>query len=132
MKKFAAAALGALLVSTAAIAQSPTQTMTAVPGQSVTVTDWYKQSVYDPSNNKIGEVMDVLLVPDGRVSALIVGVGGFLGIGEKDVAVPFSAVRHTSRDGKVYLTLDTTKDALKNAIGLQYDRNTTSWIPEHK
>jgi sporulation protein YlmC with PRC-barrel domain len=132
MKKFAAVALGALLVSTAALAQSPPQTMTAIPGQSVTVTDWYKQSVYDPSNNKIGEVMDVLLVPDGRVSALIVGVGGFLGMGEKDVAVPFSAVRHTSRDGKVYLTLDTTKDALKNAVGLQYDRNTTSWIPEHK
>jgi sporulation protein YlmC with PRC-barrel domain len=132
MKKFAAVALGAVLVSTAALAQSPPQTMTAIPGQSVTVTDWYKQSVYDPSNNKIGEVMDVLLVPDGRVSALIVGVGGFLGMGEKDVAVPFSAVRHTSRDGKVYLTLDTTKDALKNAVGLQYDRNTTSWIPEHK
>jgi sporulation protein YlmC with PRC-barrel domain len=132
MKKFAAVALGAVLVSTAALAQSPPQTMTAIPGQSVTVTDWYKQSVYDPSNNKIGEVMDVLLVPDGRVSALIVGVGGFLGMGEKDVAVPFSAVKHTSRDGKVYLTLDTTKDALKNAVGLQYDRNTTSWIPEHK
>ena len=93
------------------------------------MTDWYKQSVYDPSNSKIGEVMDVLLVPDGRVSALIVGVGGFLGMGEKDVAVPFSTVRHTSRDGKVYLTLDTTKDALKNAVGLQYDRNTTSLHP---
>jgi sporulation protein YlmC with PRC-barrel domain len=132
MKKFAAAVIGGLLVSTAVLAQSPPQTMTAIPGQSVTVTDWYKQSVYDPSNNKIGEVMDVLLVPDGRVSALIVGVGGFLGIGEKDVAVPFSAVKHTSRDGKVYLTLDTTKDALKNAVGLQYDRNTTSWIPDGK
>ena len=36
MKKFAAVALGALLVSTAALAQSPPQTMTAVPGQSVT------------------------------------------------------------------------------------------------
>jgi sporulation protein YlmC with PRC-barrel domain len=132
MKKFAAVTLGALLASTAALAQSPPQTMTAIPGQSVTVADWYKQSVYDPSNNKIGEVMDVLLLPDGRVSALIVGVGGFLGMGEKDVAVPFSAVKHTSRDGKVYLTLDTTKDALKNAVGLQYDRNTTSWIPEHK
>jgi sporulation protein YlmC with PRC-barrel domain len=132
MKKFAAAAIGGLLVSTAVLAQSPPQTMTAIPGQSVTVTDWYKQSVYDSSNNKIGEVMDVLLVPDGRVSALIVGVGGFLGMGEKDVAVPFSAVKHTSRDGKVYLTLDTTKDALKNAVGLQYDRNTTSWIPDGK
>jgi hypothetical protein len=37
------------------------------------VTDWYKQSVYDPSNSKIGEIMDVLLSPDGKVNALIVG-----------------------------------------------------------
>src|SRR5215468_1914652 len=49
------------------------QIMTSVPAQSVTVTDWYKQSVYDPSNSKIGEVKDVLLSSDGKVNALIVG-----------------------------------------------------------
>jgi sporulation protein YlmC with PRC-barrel domain len=108
------------------------QIMNSIPAQSVTVTDWYKQSVYDPSNSKIGEIMDVLLSPDGKVNALIVGVGGFLGMGEKDVAVPFSALKHETRDGKVYLTLDTTKDALKSAPGLKYDRNTTTWMPENK
>jgi hypothetical protein len=39
--------------------------------------------------------------------------GGFLGMDEKDVAIPFSAVMRTTKDGKAYLTLDTTKDALK-------------------
>ena len=106
--------------------------MNSVPAQSVTVTDWYKQSVYDPSNSKIGEIMDVLLSSDGKVNALIVGVGGFLGMGEKDVAVPFSAIKHTTRDGKVYLTLDTTKDALKAAPGLRFDRSTTTWVPDKK
>jgi sporulation protein YlmC with PRC-barrel domain len=106
--------------------------LSSVPAQSVTVTDWYKQSVYDPSNTKIGEIKDVLLAPDGKVGALIIGVGGFLGMGEKDVAVPFDAVKHTTKDGKVYLTLDTTKDALKAATGLKYDRNTTAWMPEGK
>jgi sporulation protein YlmC with PRC-barrel domain len=106
--------------------------MSSVPGQSVTVTDWYKQSVYDPSNSKIGEIVDVLLSQDGKVSALIIGVGGFLGMGEKDVALPFDAVKHTTKDGKVYLTLDTTKDALKSAPGFKYDRNTTTWVPEAK
>ena len=106
--------------------------MSSVPAQSVTVTDWYKQSVYDPANSKIGEIMDVLLSADGKVNALIIGVGGFLGMGEKDVAVPFGAVKHTVKDGKVYLTLDTTKDALKAAPGLKYDRATTSWVPESK
>jgi PRC-barrel domain len=42
--------------------------------------------------NKIGEIMDVLVDKSGKIAALIVGVGGFLGAGEKDVAVPFEAV----------------------------------------
>jgi len=130
MKKLMTVALGAVLLGGAALAQGSTQIMTSVPAQSVTVKDWYKQSVYDPSNNKIGEIEDVLLSPDGKVSALIVGVGGFLGMGEKDVAVPFTAVKHTTKDGKVYLTLDTTKDVLKAAPGLKYDRTSTSWVPE--
>jgi PRC-barrel domain len=73
--------------------------------------------------------MDVLVSPDGRATALIVGVGGFLGAGEKDVAVPFSAVKHTMKNQKIYLTMDTTKDALKAAPGFKYDRERTSWVP---
>ena len=94
MKKLITIAVGAILLGGAALAQGSTQIMTSVPAQSVTVNDWYKQSVYAPSNNKIGEIKDVLLSPDGKINAnaLIVGVGGFLGMGEKDVAVPFTAV----------------------------------------
>ncbi len=133
MIRLAAAASLAALLATSAVAQpspSSTQPMSNVPRQSVTVTDWYKQGVYDTSNNKIGEIMDVLVTPEGKVSALIVGVGGFLGMGEKDVAVPFDAIKHTARDNKVYLTMDTTKDALRAAPGFKYDRNTTAWAPE--
>jgi sporulation protein YlmC with PRC-barrel domain len=131
VNKFIAAAAGTVMLGGIALAEAP-QIMSSVPAQSVTVTDWYKQSVYDPSNSKIGEIMDVLLSADGKVNALIIGVGGFLGMGEKDVAVPFSAVKHTSKEGKVYLTLDTTKDALKAAPGLKYDRSTTTWMPDTK
>jgi hypothetical protein len=67
-----------------------------------------------------------------QLGALIIGVGGFLGIGEKDVAVGFPSVKHTNKDGKAYLTLDTSKDALKVAPGLKYDRNSTAWVPENK
>jgi sporulation protein YlmC with PRC-barrel domain len=130
MKKLIPIAVGALMLSSPALAEGSAQIMTSVPAQSVTVKDWYNQSVYDPSNKKIGEIQDVLLSPDGKVNALIVGVGGFLGMGEKDVAVPFGAVKHTTKDGKVYLTLDTTKDALKAAPGLKYDRASTTWVPE--
>ncbi|MGA8321107.1 MAG: PRC-barrel domain-containing protein [Xanthobacteraceae bacterium] len=72
-----------------------------------------------------------MLVSDGgQVTALIVGVGGFLGAGEKDVAVPFKAVKQTMKDNKIYLTMDTTKDALKSAPGFKYDRDTTAWVPD--
>ena len=73
-----------------------------------------------------------LLSQDGKVTALITGVGGFLAMGEKDVAVPFDAVKHTVKDGKIYLTLDTTKEAMKAAPGLKYDRKTTTWVPDSK
>jgi len=134
MKKLTLVALsaGMLLASSAAFAQSAgtkAEILTSVPA-GVTVTDWYKQTVYDPSDSKIGEIMDVLVTPDGKISGLIVGVGGFLGAGEKDVAVPFNAVKHTSKNNKVYLTMDTTKDALKSAPGFKYDKNTTKWVPE--
>lgn len=134
MKILVALSSGALLLSTAAFAQpmaaGGSGLMTSVPSSSLTVTDWYKQDVYDPSNAKIGEIMDVLVGKDGQVQAAIVGVGGFLGAGEKDVAVSFSSIKKTMKDDKVYLTLDTTKDALKKAPGFKYDSTKTTWVPD--
>jgi sporulation protein YlmC with PRC-barrel domain len=131
MKILVALSTGALLLSTAAFAQPMAAgLMTSVPSSSLTVTDWYKQDVYDPSNAKIGEIMDVLVGKDGQVQAAIVGVGGFLGAGEKDVAVSFNSIKKTMKDDKVYLTLDTTKDALKKAPGFKYDSTKTTWVPD--
>jgi sporulation protein YlmC with PRC-barrel domain len=134
MKSLIALSAGLLIASSAAFAQpmsaSRADLMSSVPSSSLTVSDWYKQDVYDPSNNKIGEIMDVLVAPDGRINALIVGVGGFLGAGEKDVAVGFNAVKKTMKDNKTYLTMDTTKDALKSAPGFKYDRQKTGWVPD--
>jgi sporulation protein YlmC with PRC-barrel domain len=123
---------GALLASSAAFAVSAAMAdvMATVPGSSFTVTNWYKQDVYDQSNTKIGQIMDVLVGQDGQVSALIVGVGGFLGAGEKDVAVSFNTVKATKKDNKIYLTMNTTKDALKAAPGFKYDRDKTAWVPD--
>ena len=102
--------------------------MKAVPADGWTVTNYYKQSVYDTKQTKIGSIDDVLLDKSGKVSALIVGVGGFLGMGEKDVAVPFAAVKMEKKDGKWYLTMDETKDSLKAATGYKYDSDKTTWM----
>jgi sporulation protein YlmC with PRC-barrel domain len=106
------------------------QIRTSLPSEALTVTDWYKQNVYDPNENKIGDIEDVLVDKSGKVTALIVAVGGFLGAGEKDVAVPFDAVHPTMKDKKWWLVMNTNKDSLKNAPGFKYDSNTTTWVPD--
>jgi sporulation protein YlmC with PRC-barrel domain len=134
MKTLAITAAGMLIATTAAFAQQPSagqaELMTSIPPSSRTVTDWYKQNIYDPNQQKIGEIMDVLVNPSGQIDAAIVGVGGFLGAGEKDVAVSFSAIKAEKKNDKTYLTLNTTKDALKSAPGFKYDRQSTGWVPD--
>lgn len=122
--------IGAALAVATGTAFAAGEVMTSVPSHSVTVTDWYKQSVYDTQNNKIGDIKDVLVDDEGRVNALIVSVGGFLGAGEKDVAVKFDAVKKSEKDNSVSLTMNASKDELKSAPGLKYDKQSTSWVPD--
>ncbi|WP_205790312.1 PRC-barrel domain-containing protein [Microvirga makkahensis] len=55
--------------------------------------DLIGRDVYGANNEDIGEINDVLVDRSGRVTAVVLGVGGFLGIGEKDVAVPMQALQ---------------------------------------
>jgi sporulation protein YlmC with PRC-barrel domain len=94
------------LTTTAALTQEPAklQFLAAMPANAATVANWYKQSVYDPSENKVGEIRDVLVEKkDGKIVAFIIGVGGFLGAGEKDVAVPFNGVYTTAKGNDLRL-----------------------------
>lgn len=116
-----------IAVSTVALAQ-PAQMLTTVP-RGKTIANYYKQDIYDSSNTKIGSIDDVLVDDSGKVTSLIVGVGGFLGMDKKDVAVPFNALQATMKNDKWYLTVNTTKDALKAAPGFKYDNTKTGWVP---
>jgi sporulation protein YlmC with PRC-barrel domain len=133
MRKIVTATVFAMGMSIAAQAYAqPAQILSSLP-TGTTVTNFYKQNVYDPSNNTIGTIDDVLISTEGRVSALIVGVGGFLGVGEKDVAIPFRAIRASRKDNNTWvLVLNTTKDALKAAPGFTYDKTSTTWVPAGK
>ncbi|KAA1178269.1 PRC-barrel domain containing protein [Rhizobium tropici] len=75
------------------------------------------QSVYNGQNESIGSINDLILQKQGGVVAAIVGVGGFLGIGQKSVAVPFDKINATQnpQDGTVKLTTTETADSLKAA-----------------
>src|SRR5580704_11759158 len=50
-------------------------------------------ALYGPDNQSIGKVNDVIIDGSGSVKAVVVGVGGFLGVGQKDVALPFNEVK---------------------------------------
>jgi PRC-barrel domain len=94
-------------------------------------TDYYEQNVYDPRETKIRAIDDVLVDKSGKVTGFVVGVGGFLGAGEKDVIVPFTAVGSEKND-KWWLTLDEAKDDLQKAVGFTYDKASTTWVLEKK
>ena len=85
-----------------AAAPKGAEAMTTVPSDSVSLTDYYKQNVYDTSDNSVGEISDVLLDKDGRVTTVIVSVGGFLGLGAKYVSVPFNALRMTEKRQTIF------------------------------
>ena len=50
-------------------------------------------SVYGPDDKKVGAIKDILIDHDGSTRVIVIGVGGFLGIGSKDIGVPFTAVQ---------------------------------------
>ena len=66
--------------TTTDVATARAAVLTAIPSNATTVTNYYKQNVYDPSESKIGEIVDVLVSNRGTIDAFIVSVGGFLGI----------------------------------------------------
>jgi sporulation protein YlmC with PRC-barrel domain len=129
MKILVASAVLALGLASSALAA---ETMSSAPSESWTVTNYYKQSVYDPKETKVGDIDDVLVDKGGKVTGLVVGVGGFLGAGEKDVIVPFTAIKTSKKNDKWWLTMDATKDDLKSAPGFTYDKASTTWVREKK
>jgi uncharacterized membrane protein YkoI/sporulation protein YlmC with PRC-barrel domain len=83
-------------------------------------------NVYGPNNEKVGDINEVLVDRNGKVDAVVIGVGGFLGIGEKSVAVPFNEVKFVdqTRDTRAGTVASPTAPANPNAPA-----NTNTNIP---
>ena len=78
------------------------------------------KAVYNDKNEKIGTVDDIIIAPDRAVSFAIIGVGGFVGIGKHDVAIPVNQIR----EEKDRLVLPgATNEALKALPEFQYAKN---------
>lgn len=80
-------------------------------------------SVYGPDNSSIGEIDDLIVADNGQVKAAVIGVGGFLGVGQKTVALPMNTlnVKRKADSASVdKITVSFTKDQLKNAPQFAY------------
>ena len=76
--------------------------------------------IYNNQNEKLGEIDD-LVIEDGKtLTGLVVGVGGFLGMGESYVVIDPSTVVLNQKDGEWRAFIDTNKENLKNAPKFQY------------
>lgn len=115
-------------------AQQATETMVIVPLERLpvygsVVSAWYKQPVYDTNEKKLGTIADMLFSADGSINAVMLNVGGFLGIGVKHIAIPVSAITITQKNNKTWLTMNTTKELLKKAVAYKFDKATGLWDP---
>jgi sporulation protein YlmC with PRC-barrel domain len=79
-------------------------------------TSYLGKNVFGTDGQRIGDVNDFVVdTQPGGVAAIVIGVGGFLGLGEKDVAVPLGAVRTERIDGANRLVMSVTREDLRRA-----------------
>jgi hypothetical protein len=83
----------------------------------VSANDYIGNAVYASGDESIGTINDIILQDNGGIVAAVVGVGGFLGIGEKNVAMPMDklTVTRDTETGAVRLTTTETAEALQAA-----------------
>ena len=89
-------------------------------------------TVRNNANESIGEINELILDKDGKIAAVVVGVGGFLGIGEREVALDYKSLT-IKRDpnamteaGATTVMVNATKDGLKAAPAWTWNRDTNT------
>lgn len=117
-KALAAGIMAAALMPAVATAQGTgsDQFVTVQPAGQWLASLLIGQPVTNAAGETVGDINDLLLDKNGRIETVVIGVGGFLGIGEKNVAVPFNTLRFTvGVDGARVVTADLSKERLMEA-----------------
>ena len=155
-KLFTAALLSAAVISAPAYAQSPQPADRAAPAATTTSSqeklalkgNWRASKlmgldVYNEANEKLGDVNELILDKDGKVSAVVIGVGGFLGMGEHDIAVTMDKLKFVEEPVRTSSTSTTTTTTRETTTGTATaPANTTAttttrannandWVPDH-
>jgi sporulation protein YlmC with PRC-barrel domain len=85
--------------------------------------DLVGKSVYNAANERIGEIEDMIVGTDGRVVAAVVGVGGFLGIGERKVALSYPTLQMMrDSNGAVRPVVNASRELLRDAPEYKFPR----------
>jgi sporulation protein YlmC with PRC-barrel domain len=79
------------------------------------------QAIYGPDDESIGEVADIVLEEDGKTRAALIDVGGFLGVGEKTVAIPFAEIQASAGEEGMgeRLVVTLTRDELEQLPAIE-------------
>jgi len=151
--RFPAVALGLLASSfliTAASAQSPSTTTSPPPGASASgsatiVSDQWRASkligldVYNEQNEKLGDIDELLVDKSGKVDGVIIGVGGFLGVGTREIKVTMDQLQFVNEPVPTQTSSTTTTGAGGSARTASTSTTTTTttstpkkqWYPDH-
>ena len=125
MKYLVTGAAAAALLSTSAFAQAPAPAQsssmpraetTAAPVVNQTANEWRASKViglyvYNDADERLGAINDLLTDSSGKIVKVVIGVGGFLGIGESDVAVNFDQLKFVNEPMRTSSTTTTTPAA---------------------
>jgi sporulation protein YlmC with PRC-barrel domain len=138
LRMFSVALLTTTLVGGAAFAQTAqpttpktesTVTTAAVPAGQLNMKGAWRTSklvglgVYNEANEKLGDINEIILDNTGKVAAVVIGVGGFLGMGEHDIAVPMDKLKFVERAPR---TATTTTDRTTAAVPAGTTTTTTT------
>ena len=111
-----------------ASSQPPAATATPVPAVTKTQGNLWRASklkglnVYNEQNEKLGDITEILIDKSGKVDGIVIGVGGFLGMGQHDIKVEMSKLKFVDEPVKTSSTSTTTTTTSSSS---------KKWYPDH-
>ncbi len=138
-KYITAGVLGSALLASVAFAQTPAATTSEKAAATTSQSyqgDWRASkvvglNVYNDSNEKIGSINDLLMEKSGKITAAVIGVGGFLGMGEHLVVVSFDKLKFSDQPVS-YTGASNSNAKPATTTGAATTTSTKSkWYPDH-
>jgi len=141
-KTITAGLLGASLLATAAYAETPANKMTnttVAPSTMQHQGQWRASklvglNVYNQANEKLGDINELLVDSSGNIKSVVIGVGGFLGVGERDVAVAFDKLQFINQPVSSNSAMNKSGTTTGSATTTTTTKSTSDanrWYPDH-